>query len=64
VPAARVRFFVLRQRWFTLIDPDVSATERMHAFARAFEATVPRVKAYVTEWCAQPAPSSISITHI
>jgi hypothetical protein len=42
--AAGSRFYVQRQRWFTVVDPDAELTARAHAFAAAL-ASVPRVRA-------------------
>jgi hypothetical protein len=44
--AAGSRFYVQRQRWFTVVDPDAELTARAHAFAAAL-ASVPRVRARV-----------------
>lgn len=42
--AAGSGFYVQRQRWFTIVDPDVVLTARAKTFALALEA-VPRVTA-------------------
>jgi hypothetical protein len=44
--AAGSRFYVQRQRWFRVVDPDAELTARAHAFAAAL-ASVPRVRARV-----------------
>ncbi len=37
-------YYVQRQRWFTIVDPDVELINRAEAFAKAL-ASVPRVRA-------------------
>jgi hypothetical protein len=44
VPAKAGRSYVQRQRWFTVIDPDLVLLERLQEFARNL-AKIPRLKA-------------------
>ncbi len=46
VPARRPRYFVQRQRWFTLVDPSTQIIERANKFAEIFK-TIPRTKLHI-----------------
>jgi hypothetical protein len=50
LPARHKGSFVPRPRWFTMVDADDRLADRMKAFAKDFETSVPRVRACVIEW--------------